>query len=216
MSYTTKEGMVEIVKSSIEKAEQESSKLSHEVSHLRGFSSPKIRHFMNNVCSYGTCKYLEIGTWSGSTLIPAMFGNDVEAMAIDNFSQFGPEQHEDGFDAKKVLYANIEKFLGNRKKHSLKVCECNCFYMKPEEVLTANVFFYDGDHSAEATQKAIEVFGATCLNPFLLIVDDLQLAESVWEGTKKALNKFTIHASWELKKENGYHEGLYVAVLEKI
>src|SRR3989304_1141005 len=129
MSYKTVEELTAHVIESITASERMKSRIPEEVAQLRGFSSPKIRHFLNNLCSFGECKYLEIGTWSGSTLIPAMYGNDVEAMAIDNFSQFGPEQHADGFDAKKVLYANIKRFLPDRKYNALKVCECDCFML---------------------------------------------------------------------------------------
>lgn len=216
MDYKTVDGLIEIVKTSIEKGARFESKITPEVAQLRGMSSAKIRHTLNNLLSFGPCRYLEIGTWAGSTLIPSMFGNDVEAMAIDNFSQFGPDQEVDGFDAKKVLYANIAKFLPDRKYNSLKVCECNCFQLMPEEMIKANVFMYDGNHDEPSTRKAIVDFGKKCAKPFILVVDDLELATSVREGIDNAMKFFKVHQSWELKKNEDYHEGLFIAVLEAL
>src|SRR2546426_12350592 len=74
---------------SIFAAERGDSKLTSEILGLAGFSSPRMRHFLNNVCSFPSVNYLEIGTWKGSTLLSASYLNSGQFTGIDNFSQFG-------------------------------------------------------------------------------------------------------------------------------
>jgi hypothetical protein len=215
LSYETAESLKQIVEESISRAESLKSKIPAEVANLRGFSSQKIRHLLNNLCSFGECKYLELGVWSGSTLIPALYKNDCEALGIDNFSQF--QEKEAGFNGRDELNDRLNKYT-----HEI---QANCIW--PEDCFDDsalsmgdskkwNVFMYDGDHSAEATQKAIELYGKKCAQPFILVVDDFDLAPSIWQGLQKALNSFTIHHHREFKKETGWHMGLWVGVLEVV
>lgn len=214
MNYSNVDQLIQIVDESITKAESLRSKIPAAVANLRGFSSPKIRHLINNICSHGPCRYLEIGTWAGSTLVPALYDNDTDAMAIDNFSQFGPEE-DNGFNAKEQLDKNLETF----EKHIWKVAVVNedCFSKKALRVtdFAFNVFFYDGAHDSESTQKAIEIYGARCHQPFILLVDDWRLSETVMDGTNKGLFNFKVYKSWELEPKNDYHMGVAIFVLEK-
>lgn len=206
MSYETKEDLIRWVQESIDRP---GSRIPEDVAMLRGMSSPKIRHFLNNVCSYGHCRYLEIGTYGGSTLIPAMYENDVDAIAIDNWSQF-PASECGGYDARQDLNDRLMKYGGKFKTYEMMNTDCFDAVIPKG----TNVFFYDGSHDGPSTFTAIVRYGIRCHQPFILIVDDLELCSSVWEGTQRALNEFTIHKSWELKKKDGYHEGVFVAVVE--
>ena len=215
LNYNTVEDLKNIVQNAIDSAIKLKSKLPKEVAELRGMSSPKIRHLLNNLCSYEECKYLEIGVWSGSTIIPALYKNDCYALGIDNYSQF--KIKEVGFDPREELSERLNKYT-----HEI---QANCIW--PEDCFSHsalsladnhkwNVFMYDGDHSAEATQNAIELYGKKCHQPFILIVDDLELDPSVWKGLEKALNSFKIHFSKELKKKDDWHMGLWVGVVEEV
>ena len=57
-------------------------------------SGKKTRHFYNNICSMKNSRYLEIGTWKGSTLCSAMCNNKMKCVAIDNWSQFNGPKNE--------------------------------------------------------------------------------------------------------------------------
>ena len=46
---------------------------------IEGFSSDRVRHFLNNLCSYEDTKYLEVGVYKGSTFCAAIQNNDVTA-----------------------------------------------------------------------------------------------------------------------------------------
>ena len=210
--YSRAGSLIEIVKLSIFQAEKLKSKLPKEVADFRGMSTPKIRHLFNNLCSFGPCKYLEIGVYSGSTLIPAIYKNDVEAVAIDNWSQFIYKVWDD-YDAKTDLKNRLEKYAPEIK--DCRLIDLNCFDQKCiEQVGGANVYFYDGQHDAKATEDAIRIYGKRCEQPFILIVDDLETTEEVWAGINKALPDFKVHESWTLTQAQGYHMGIFIAVLE--
>lgn len=213
MNYQTVDDLKAIVKDSFEKAEAFQSKIPGDIAGLRGMSSPKIRHFLNNLCSHERCYYLEIGTYSGSTLIPALWLNRMGgSLAIDNFSQFAPAETVDGFDAKKVLYESLVKYEPAIGRSGF--WEGDCFSFPDAAIPKANVFFYDGNHDEVSTEYSIRKFGIRAAQPFILVVDDWELTESVKAGTEKALDIFTVHERLEIKKADGYHEGLGVFVLE--
>ncbi|MDE2104057.1 MAG: hypothetical protein KGL39_42865 [Patescibacteria group bacterium] len=206
--------VVDFVEECIQKAERLESKITEEVAMLRGFSSPKIRHLLNNLCSFEGCYYLEIGTWGGSTLIPALWDNPVSnVLAIDDFSQFGPEQNN-GFDAKKGLFENLEKYKDHVKRSGF--WEGSMSKLPVSARPPANVFFYDGPHDAFQTEWAIISYGQRCSDRFILIVDDWELTPEVQAGTNKALEHFEVVHKWELKKAAGYHEGIAIFLLKGV
>ena len=57
---------------------------------IKGFSSDKVRRLLNWLCKPEGTNYLEIGTHRGSTLIPALYGNDhTIATCIDVWERVG-------------------------------------------------------------------------------------------------------------------------------
>ena len=60
------------VNKSFENAENNVSKLSSEILSLDGMTGNKTRHFYNNILNIDDARYLEIGTWKGSSLCSAM------------------------------------------------------------------------------------------------------------------------------------------------
>ena len=53
---------------------------------IRGLSSDRVRHFLNNLCSYDDAVYLELGTLLGSTFFAATMGNSIENIGVDDYS----------------------------------------------------------------------------------------------------------------------------------
>jgi hypothetical protein len=57
---------------------------------LEGMSGRRYRLFANALIQLiPHPRYLEVGVWAGSTLCSAVAGNNIQAVAIDNWSQFG-------------------------------------------------------------------------------------------------------------------------------
>ena len=83
-----------------------------------GMSGLKYRYFINTlVGAVPNARYLEIGSWAGSTLCAAIHGNKVTAVAVDDWSQF---------DESKLIYSDY-----NLDTDSLKrIMTFTCDYIK--------------------------------------------------------------------------------------
>jgi hypothetical protein len=87
--------LVAIVKEPFSKAFIGSGNLPEEILVMRGMSGRKYRLFINNlVRNLKDTSYLEVGSWTGSTLCSAINENTVRATAIDNWTGFGGPKAE--------------------------------------------------------------------------------------------------------------------------
>ena len=75
-------------------AENEISKVTPELLNMEGMTGKKTRHFYNNLMNKEDSRYLEIGTWKGSSVCSAMCGNKAKVVCIDNWSEFGGPKNE--------------------------------------------------------------------------------------------------------------------------
>lgn len=205
--------LISHVESSIDNAEKHISKLPKQVIELEGMSSPKVRHFLNNICSRDGTRYLEVGVWKGSTFISALYGNEssiVVADAIDDFSEFYGPYEEFKINCRNVLYEQFFNFHKNRFQN-----------VQPNLSPPINTYFYDGNHSHESQRDALLHFYPCLDSQFIYIVDDWSFPD-VKPGTMDAIDKLgcKILKSWDLKKNsdedhNQWWCGLFVAVIEK-
>ena len=106
----------EWVKASLEMADNERSKLSEREREIHGLSSTRLRCLINNLCAAEKCSYLEIGAYTGSTLIAAARGNTVNVVGVDSFLYDDREANKwapEGFiwdNMKSQLEANINTY----------------------------------------------------------------------------------------------------------
>ena len=155
---------------------------------LRGFSGIAFRHFMNNLCAMEGGNYLEVGTFRGSSLVSAVYGNTQilnEIHAIDNFSEFVIE--ETGFHPRDDLHKNLDMFLQN-EKDKVNFHEGDCFNFDLEKLPKINIYFYDGEHSRESQMKAFTYFEPVFDDIFIAVVDDWEQRQ-VRLGTIDAFEK---------------------------
>ena len=71
------------VKMALEQADNERSQISERERELHGLSSIRLKCLINNLCAAEKMNYLEIGTYKGSTIIPAVMKNDVKAVLAE-------------------------------------------------------------------------------------------------------------------------------------
>lgn len=192
------------------------SPLPESVYNIHGMSSRKTRRLLNHLCSIPGRRYLEVGSWKGSTLVSALFGNEssVErAVAVDNFSEFdGP---------KAELQRNISAFLGAFGDR-LDFVEADCWEYAPRLGADRfNVYFYDGPHEEVDQYNAFASFDHALEDPFVCLVDDWN-HPPVPQGTARAFRDLRYHVlrEWVLPARfNGdldhWWNGLYVAVVRK-
>ena len=91
-----------IIENSFTSAISGKSNLSDEVKKMKGLSGRKFRVMMNNLIkNFKDPKYLEIGSWLGSSACSVCFKNKVNITCIDDWSQ----NFSTNLDSKKFLKA---------------------------------------------------------------------------------------------------------------
>lgn len=225
---------VNVVNSSICLAEQGDSHLTPFHMAIEGMSSFKGRHLLNNIMRwiptpYRRSRYLEVGSWKGSTLCAAVFNNDVEAVAIDNFSQFTEVSFgRDRRHPREAIMANLQLSRAfSKPQFDAAVVDQDAFTIDPKQLGTPfDVYFYDGEHVAEAQHKAFVHFAPVLADTFIAIVDDAKDV-STQDATKRAFTEqgWTVVKDWLLyddcdgtddgRMKNGWWNGMYIAVVSK-
>lgn len=208
--------LIDHVKVAISLSENHISQLIPEIFAIEGMSSAKNRCLLNNLLMLPGSSYLEIGCWKGSTFISALYHNQntiANAIAIDNWSQFdGPYM---AFEAN--CHSFIETLQYNVYSH-------DCFSIDPTEFINTpiNIYFYDGEHTFEAQEKAFTYFDSALDDVFIAIVDDWN-----WDPARAGTFSAFSHLNYEILYEtylparfNGDRElwwhGFYVAVIRKV
>ena len=213
--------LIELYKSVIElafqNAENNISKITNDIMSLEGMSGTKTRHFYNNLLNTEDARYLEIGTWKGSSVCSAMFGNKATVVCIDNWSEFGGPKH--------VFLENFNKFKGN---NDAKFIENDCYKVDVSVLPKFNIYMYDGNHTNESHYKALLHY-YNCLDDiFIFIVDDWNWKD-VRDGTYQSIKQLNlkilyekdIRLTWdnsvtpEPQLSTNWWNGIYVAILQK-
>lgn len=170
-------------------AEKGISKVSPDILNLPGMSGSYTRHFYNNVCAMPHTRYLEIGSWKGSSIASAMYKNTMDVcVAIDNWSEFGGPKNE---------FMNV--FNAYKGGNNAMVFERDCWDSALLETLAPykfNIYMYDGYHSEEAQYKALIKYLPCLDDTFLWIVDDWNAPE-VRNGTLRAIQDSGVTILWK-------------------
>ncbi len=163
------------IHASIDAAEAGQSRLVSEVLSIEGFCGNNNRHFLNRICGFQGCRYLEIRSFRGSSTCSALYQNDVQAVCIDNWSRVG--------GSREVFDRNLEKFAGSSR---VELIEGDAFEVDASTIGPFDIYFYDGDHRRKSQYRAIEHFYESLAPLSVLIVDDWNWTP-VQEGTREAL-----------------------------
>ena len=206
-----------LIETSFKNAENNFSKITNDIINMDGMSGIKTRHFYNNLLNTEDARYLEIGTWKGSSVCSAMCGNKAYVVCIDNWSEFGGPKNE--------FLANFERYKG---ENNATFIENDCYKVDISELSKFNIYMYDGNHSNESHYNALQHY-YNCLDDiFIFIVDDWNW-EDVRNGTISSIKKLNlkvlyekeIRTTWDnsVPKEpelsKNWWNGIYVAILQK-
>jgi hypothetical protein len=196
------------IENAITGAEQEHSKLTPEAFEPPGFTSPKIRHFLNNLGTLSNLHYLEIGVHKGATFVATNFQNNLlSSVAVDNWSEFA----QDGF-SKNEFSKYCTKLLNPA---SYQFFETDCFTMTKEQLPNLiNLYFYDGCHSYEAQLNALTYFYPFLDDTFIFLVDDWNWPDPK-AGTKQSISNLNLKIILEKELTEGWWNGFYISLLQK-
>jgi len=186
---------------------------------MDGMSGKKYRMLINHLIKgLENPRYLEIGTWAGSTLCSAINGNSVRATAIDNWSEFG--------GPKAQFLKNLERF--QTPNANVSFLEKDFRSVDYTQLGRFNVYMFDGPHTAADQFDGIALVQPALDDEFILIVDDWNHTPAR-EGTLQALHKLNLSIvhSCEIRttldgshpavarQASDWHNGYLIAVVAK-
>jgi hypothetical protein len=198
------------VETAFEKAEKGESKITEQIIYMEGMSGKKTRHFYNNLLNKDDARYLEIGTWKGSSVCSAMCGNKAKVVCIDNWSEFGGPKNE--------FLINFDAYKG---ENDASFIEEDCYKVDISQLPKFNIYMYDGNHTTDSHYKAL-IHYYNCLDDmFVFIVDDWN-CECVRDGTYDSFKQLNLSVLYEKEiytpgncTYETWWNGIYVAILQK-
>jgi hypothetical protein len=206
-----------IVETAFQNAENNISKITDEIIKLPGATGTKTRHFYNNLLNFSDARYLEIGTYKGSSVCSAMYGNKAHVVCIDNWSQGGGPKDEFLTNFNNFKGGNVATFIEN-----------NCFTLNVSVLPKFNIYMFDGEHSYNSHYKALQHY-YNCLDDiFIFIVDDWNWKD-VRNGTKNSIRDLNLKVLYEKEIRLTWDEshtpeplasttwwnGIYISILQK-
>lgn len=191
----------------------------------RGLTSPRVQHFLNNLCSHEDSVYLELGTYMGGTFFAAMMGNKNKCFGVDDFSELDIKPmmpHVNWTEignSLEVFQQNFERHEnGNTTFIGSSVQQLN---EDDFEGYKPNVIFYDAHHDYVEQLNNLNHLVPFLADKFILVVDDANfdgVIESAVQFVKD--NNFTIYferkiLSKIIENQSHWWNGLFIMVLEK-
>ena len=185
---------------------------------IPGMSGKKYRYLMNKISSsLEEARYLEIGSWKGSTLCSVLSNNRVQATAIDNWSQFDGPRDE--------FFANVDKTI--QLGTQLTVLEKDFRSIDYSTLGKFNMYLFDGPHTAQDQYDGL-MMAQPALDPdYLLVVDDWNWPPAR-EGTHRALRELGAEVSYitimttpdgshpnNHSENSDWHNGYFLAAVSK-
>jgi len=180
-----------LARTSFEDALNNKSKLSQAIRDIEGMSGQKYRSFINNfICGLTDARYLEIGSWMGSTVAAALYGDTARALCIDNWSQFGGSKAQFDSNLELVRSKDVHIDLVEQDFHTVDFSSMDIF----------NVYLFDGPHGEFEQYDGITLPQPALTSPCLVTVDDWNWLQ-VRIGTFRALKdaKCRIECSIEVR-----------------
>jgi predicted O-methyltransferase YrrM len=137
--------------------------------------------------------YVEAGTYRGRSLIAAALAGEAESIGIDNFSFADSDP--------AALQANLERFGVAGRTRMLDGDAAAV--LRAAELPPVGVFFYDADHSTEATRAAFEAVIPHLAGNALIAADNAD-----WPKVRAAIDGFVDdHAEAQLALRIAGREG---------
>ena len=164
----------------IHRAHTEQVNLPKEILQMKGMTGTKTRMFYNAICSRPNTSYLEIGTWYGSSSVSALYSNQVDAVFIDNWSQFGGD--------KNVLISGLETFKG---RSTYRLIESDSWSVDHAALGMFDVYLYDGGHTYQDHYNAVSHYIQHMKDGCIFMVDDWNWTD-VQNGTLDAFRDLKI------------------------
>lgn len=208
-----------LVDAALDRALALEGKLSERVLQMEGMSGRNYRTFINNLIgTLPDARYLEIGSWAGSTACSAIDGNRVKAVCIDNWAEFG--------GPKELFHQNVQACLSDRV--DFQFIESDFRIVDYSTIGTFNIYLFDGPHEQQDQYDGVALVQAALDSTFIFIVDDWN-HPPVRTGTFAALEQVGLHVLYSVeirttqndshpqiaRQQSDWHNGYFISVIEK-
>ena len=212
---------VDRVLNAIDMASKHESSFNEDRYHIAGLSSHKVRHFLNNLCSYSNTIYLELGCYTGSTFYAALENNPIRAFAVDNFGHENIKPFRDDVFLPEVKNPAAE-FLSRFTNPRWGFASKNITELTEKDICDKpNVIFYDADHEYYEQTQNLESIKNLIADKFILVLDDAN-----FEGVVESANEFVSSNNYSvlfsrkilttvLEDDTSWWNGMYVMVVQK-
>jgi hypothetical protein len=190
---------------------------SDDVRQMEGMSGQKYRILMNSLVRHHPhARYLEVGSWMGSTAASAMCGNSLDVLCIDNWSEFG--------GPKTLFLENIERVRS--PAINFRFIESDFRQVDYGSLGTFNIYLFDGPHEEQDQYDGIILARPALDRRVTIVVDDWNWLR-VRMGTLRALlnARYNVEASIEIRtawgshahavthgKHSDWHNGYFISV----
>ena len=201
-------------------------KIPDSIRYMEGMSGKKYRYFINNfIGSLSDARYLEVGSWLGSTASSVVYGNKVRALCIDNWSDFlwgSPKETIRG-----AFESNVTAAAGDTADFDF--IDNDFRAVEFSTLGKFNVYMFDGPHKEQDQYDGIIIAQPALDDEFVLIVDDYNNS-NVKNGTARAIKDLNLNvvSSIEILSRVGddehpqlahqnsdWHNGYFIAVVKK-
>ncbi len=194
-------------------------KVSTPILNMVGMSGKNYRLLINNlVGSMPGARYLEVGSWAGSTACSAMEGNRVTVVCIDNWSEFG--------GPKDVFLANVGFCASDNI--SFAFIESDFRAVNYAGIGKFNIYLFDGPHSQQDQYDGVALALPALDDQFIFIVDDWNWP-AVRDGTRAAIAAARLNVLYSIEirttqddshaavaqQDSDWHNGYFIAVISK-
>lgn len=191
--------MTTLMNDAFNRAQSDYHKLSARVLNMRGMSGRRYRMFINNLVGYlEDARYLEVGSWAGSTVCAAIEGNVISATCIDNWSEFGGPREEFLINVRSTLSTTCNTF---------RLLEEDFRSVDVENIGKFNIYMFDGPHEEQDQFDGFSLFQHAFDDHLFYIVDDWNW-DRVRSGTLAAIeqSKFNVDYSIQVRTSlDGVH-----------
>lgn len=199
--------------------QKDTNNLSERVLNISGMSGIYYRKFINNLIrEIDNPRYLEIGSWKGSTASSAIYKNKLTCTCIDNWSEFGGPKYE--------FERTIKEFLTSEVNFT--IIEDDFRNVDYSKIGKYNIFMFDGPHSEHDQYDGITFPYESLDDVFILIVDDWNWI-SPRRGTQRAISDLNLEVLHSIEVFTGdnvkvpdrlfesslWHNGYYIAICKK-
>jgi hypothetical protein len=142
----------------------------------------RVRKLLNQAVREST-GYLELGVYCGGTFCAAMYGNNTPAIAVDSWRETFGITVKSGIKPKDEFHKNTSRLV----EAPFTFIESDHWAVN-ELPFKPDLYFYDGDHSQLAQEKALTHYAPMCSDIFIYFVDDFNW-DRVRAGTLSGIQK---------------------------